>query len=492
MRMWRASFSLALIVALAGGAAIPAFADPVQLPQTLNGGGGSTWEVNPSGGTNNGTPTGTQDNSCGLNVNNVSLGMLNDAYDFGLEVWIDDVIVVPPGCPTTADADRTGETVTVGPVTMSGLDVSVAYAAMPSTPTLRTLVTLNNTGGAPVDITMKWVTNLGSDNLTVVRGTSSGSTTFEIADRWIVTSDDNLGTDVVNGFALFGPGTPAVTPSAVSMVGPNDGGDTNSIVVSYPVTVPAGETRYLLFYNQVSATNEAALSSITTFDTNPTGELVAGLDQTVLDRVVNWDLGAVTPPPTLATRFDFDGDGKADLGVYRPGTAEWLIFGSATGFAGPVPLGGPGLGDVPVPQDYDGDGKTDLAVYRTTTAEWFIFGSATGFNGAVPLGSPGLGDTPVAADYDGDGKADLAVYRPGTAEWFIFGSATGFPGPVLLGGPGLGDEPVPADYDGDGKTDLAVYRTTTGEWFIFGSTTGFGGSVLLGSPALGDIPLEGR
>jgi hypothetical protein len=95
-----------------------------------------------------------------------------------------------------------------------------------------------------------------------------------------------------------------------------------------------------------------------------------------------------------------------------------------------------------VPADYDGDGKADLAVFRSTTAEWFIFGSATGFPGPVLLGAPGLGDTAVPADYDGDGKADLAVFRPATAEWFIFGSATGFEGAVALGAPALGDSPV--------------------------------------------------
>jgi hypothetical protein len=91
---------------------------------------------------------------------------------------------------------------------------------------------------------------------------------------------------------------------------------------------------------------------------------------------------------------DYDGDGKADLAVYRPPTGEWFVFGTATGFPGPVPFGAPGI-DLPVPADYDGDGQVDVAVYRLTTGEWFIFGTATGFGGAIPFGAPGFGDVPV-------------------------------------------------------------------------------------------------
>ena len=179
--------------------------------------------------------------------------------------------------------------------------------------------------------------------------------------------------------------------------------------------------------------------------------------------------GPAGPGLTLtiaATAGDYDGDGKADVAVYRPTSAQWFIRTSPTTYSSVV-FGLPGV-DLPVPADYDGDGKADLAVYRPTTGQWFIRGSAAGFI-AITYGLPGA-DLPVPADYDGDGKADLAVYRPGLGRWFIQKS-TG--GQVVQGfGAPSYDVPVPADYDGDGKADIAVYREVTAQWLILNSTGG--------------------
>ena len=58
------------------------------------------------------------------------------------------------------------------------------------------------------------------------------------------------------------------------------------------------------------------------------------------------------------SRYHFDGDGKADIAVYR--NDLWIYSPSLANVA--VQFGG-GT-DIAMPAEYDGDGKTDVAVYR--------------------------------------------------------------------------------------------------------------------------------
>ena len=162
------------------------------------------------------------------------------------------------------------------------------------------------------------------------------------------------------------------------------------------------------------------------------------------------------------TGFDFDGDGKGDISVFRPTGGFWYLLNSSTGFTG-FQFGD--VNDKVVPADYDGDGKTDVAVFRGGT--WYIQRSQLGFYG-VAFGNPD--DIPVPADYDGDGKADVAVFRPSNGSWYLLRSQLGFTGTSFGQN---GDRPVPADYDGDGKTDIAVNRN--GTWYIQQSLLGFTG-----------------
>jgi hypothetical protein len=124
--------------------------------------------------------------------------------------------------------------------------------------------------------------------------------------------------------------------------------------------------------------------------------------------------------------------GAADLVAWRPSTGIWYVLKSADGSVFSqqtmVQWGYGAAKDVPVPGDYDGDGKIDLGVWRPSIATWYVLKSSEGYDTqryiAVQWGESG--DAPVQGDYDGDGKTDLSVWRSSTSTSLVLKSTEGY------------------------------------------------------------------
>jgi hypothetical protein len=156
---------------------------------------------------------------------------------------------------------------------------------------------------------------------------------------------------------------------------------------------------------------------------------------------------------------DFDADGEADFGVFRPSTGEFLVLQ-------PFPfilerfqfVGQPG--DVPIVGDWDGDGFDTVGIFRDDGVSRPIFAMTNARLGTlgkveITFEFGTTGDQPLAGDWDGDGIDTVGVYRPQRSTFRLvndFGAGVavefhfGFRGRGFAG-----------DWDGDGIDGVGVF-----------------------------------
>jgi len=198
---------------------------------------------------------------------------------------------------------------------------------------------------------------------------------------------------------------------------------------------------------------------------------------------------------------DYNGDGTSELAVFRPSQGLWSIKDLTRVF-----FGGPD--DLSAPSDYDGNGSCDIAIFRENGGMWSVRNISRFYFGATD-------DWPLPGDWDGNGTDEAGLYRPSVGQWmvrnvsrFYLGSSTDWPIPGDYKGEGAlsagifrpcsgmwalrdttrvffgncSDYPVQADYSGSGTTVIGIFRDSAGLWSIRGLSR-----VYLGST--GDIPI---
>jgi uncharacterized delta-60 repeat protein len=229
---------------------------------------------------------------------------------------------------------------------------------------------------------------------------------------------------------------------------------------------------------------EGADEQINAMVAQPDGKLFVGGNFSSIGGVARTGLARINNIALIGARplFDFDGDGKADVSVYRASTNTWyrILSGNSSLLQNNFGI----ANDIPVPADFDGDGKTDLAIFRPSTGTFWYQSSINNAQIATQWGQSG--DIPRPSDFDGDGKADFIIFRPAENNWYRLGST----GQVSNKGFGaVGDKPVIGDFDGDGKSDVAIFRPSSGTWWYQASinnaqiATQFGISTDVPSPA---------
>ncbi len=212
------------------------------------------------------------------------------------------------------------------------------------------------------------------------------------------------------------------------------------------------------------------------------------------------DAAADLRPGDRPVRGDWNGDGRDELGVYRPSEGRFYLDLDGLGVWTRTEVFG-GADDLPVAGDWDGDFQDEIGLYNPVSRRFTLDldGSQSPTAPDVttaPFGNDG--DLPVIGDWNGDRRDDLGLWRPSTRKFSLDTNASRTLTAADRTTAAFGmaaDRPVVGDWNGDHKDDLGVYRPGTRTFLLdtdgnFSLTTRDAVSAPFGPS--GGVPLSGR
>jgi hypothetical protein len=170
---------------------------------------------------------------------------------------------------------------------------------------------------------------------------------------------------------------------------------------------------------------------------------------------------------------DWNGDGKTGIGLYTPSTGVFDLkqtVGAAGGAGGESPdlsFRFSAIGKrLALAGDWNGDGRAGIGVYNPKT-RGFQLRNALSRGPAdltFTLGWAGAAWLPVAGDWDGDGRDGVGFYDPAAGLFHLKNGLAGGAEDLSFrfGTPGAGWLPVVGDWDGDGRDGVGLYDSSTG------------------------------
>jgi protocatechuate 3,4-dioxygenase beta subunit len=209
-------------------------------------------------------------------------------------------------------------------------------------------------------------------------------------------------------------------------------------------------------------------------------------------------------PGAIAVTGDWNGDGRAQLGIYYKG--EWFLDlnGNGRWDEGDLWAKLGSAADLPVVGDWDGDGKDDIGIFgpewagdprqieqepglpdpdnirrikpknlppsveEATDGERLLRLTAQGKERADLIDHVfqfgGSTDVPIAGDWNGDGISSIGIFRDGKWHFDMDGDGRWSEGDKTATFGQRGDIPVVGDFDGDGIDEIGIYRS--GKWII--------------------------